>query len=783
MPRSDPAEDSGREPVPTDLRMPLLGAAAWAGALAAVAWGGAGLVLVGLVVLVPLGVVVAGRRAGRGGGVRRWAATLAALAVVALAVAALTWVRGLAVTEGPLARLAEERARVDVVATVVSDPRQVEGGFEPRTAVRLQVTEVTARGVVVRLRSAVLVLGDEAWRGVELGERVRTAGRLAPGDRGVSALLTGATEPDRLARPDLWWRGAAVVRRGIRDAVAGRPADQRALVPALVDGDDAALDPGLEADFRTTGLTHLTAVSGTNLTLVVGFLLVLARWCRVRGRWLLLVGALGICGFVLLARTEPSVVRAATMGAVGLLALGSNGRHRALRALGLAVVVLLLVQPALATTAGFALSVLATAGIVLLGPGLRDALARWMPRWCAEAVAVPAAAQVACTPLVAAISGEVSLVAVVANLLVAPVVGPATVLGLVGGLVVLVLPPLGLVLGWGAGACVGWIAAVARRGADLPAASLGWGTGPASLVLLVVLCVLLVLVAPRVLARPRTTLLCCAVLGVAVCVRLPTPGWPPPGWVLVACDVGQGDALVLRSGPGSAVVVDAGPDPPAVEGCLDRLGVTDVPLVVLTHFHADHVDGLPGVLAGRRVGLVETSRTLDPSAGSQQVREQSEAAAVPASAAPYGTTRTVGEVRLQAVWPRPGPVVAGPGDGSAANDASVVLLAEVAGVRILLTGDVEPPSQASLARALPGLHVDVLKVPHHGSRYQDLDWLRSLEAPLAVVSAGADNDYGHPAPDLLQSLEDAGTEVGRTDQQGDVAVVVESGEARLVAGG
>lgn len=779
MPRSEPAEP-GREPTRTDLRMPLLGAAAWTGALAATAWSGPGLAVVGLGALVPAMVLVAARRFGRSGVVRRWAATVAALAVVALAVAALTWVRGLAVTESPLADLAEQRARVEMVATVVSDPRQVEGGFEPRTAVRLQVTELTARGVVVRLRSAVLVLGDDSWRDVELGERVRTGGRLAPGDRGVSALLTGATEPEHLARADPWWRGAAVVRQGIRDAVAGRPDDQRALVPALVDGDDAALDPGLEADFRTTGLTHLTAVSGTNLTLVVGFLLVLARWCRVRGRWLLLVGALGICGFVLLARTEPSVVRAATMGAVGLLALGSNGRHRALRALGLAVVVLLLVQPALATTAGFALSVLATAGIVLLGPGLRDALTRWLPRWCAEAVAVPAAAQVACTPLVAAISGEVSLVAVVANLLVAPVVGPATVLGLVGGLVVLVLPPVGLALGWGAGACVGWIATVARRGADLPAASLGWGTGPASLLLLVVLCVVLVLVAPRVLARPRSTLMCCAVVGVAVCVRLPTPGWPPPGWVLVACDVGQGDALALRSGPGSAVVVDAGPDPPAVEGCLDRLGVTEVPLVVLTHFHADHVDGLPGVLAGRRVALVETSRTLDPSAGSQQVREQSAAAAVPASAAPYGTTRTVGEVRLQVVWPRPGPVVAGPGDGSAANDASVVLLAEVAGVRILLTGDVEPPAQASLARALPGLHVDVLKVPHHGSRYQDLDWLESLEAPLAVVSAGADNDYGHPAPDLLEALEESGTEVGRTDEEGDVAVVVQDGEARLV---
>ena len=180
-------------------------------------------------------------------------------------------------------------------------------------------------------------------------------------------------------------------------------------------------DAALADDFRTTGLTHLLAVSGTNLTLVVGFLLVVARWVRVRGRWLYVVGVLGIVGFVLLARTEPSVLRAAAMGGVGLLALGSNGRQRGSRALGVALVALLLVDPGLATSVGFALSVLATGGILLLAPGWRDALARWLPRWLAEAVAVPAAAQLACTPLVAAISGQVSLVAVGANLLVAPV--------------------------------------------------------------------------------------------------------------------------------------------------------------------------------------------------------------------------------------------------------------------------------------------------------------------------------------------------------------------------
>ena len=166
---------------------------------------------------------------------------------------------------------------------------------------------------------------------------------------------------------------------------------------------------------------------------------------------------------VLLARTEPSVLRAAVMGSVGLVAMGVNGRERGTRALGVAIVALLLVDPGLATSIGFALSVLATAGILLLAPGWRDALAQWLPRWAAEAVAVPAAAQLACTPLVAAISGQVSLVAVAANLVVAPAVGPATVLGLSGGLLGLLWTPLGRVAGTLAGWCVAWIVAVARH--------------------------------------------------------------------------------------------------------------------------------------------------------------------------------------------------------------------------------------------------------------------------------------------------------------------------------
>lgn len=757
-----------------DLRMAVIGAAGWFAGLAAHQVGGGA-------VGVPLVLVVAAAAMVRRGSARV-ARVLAACALVAAGVVTSTLLRSEVVTHGPLRALAEDGAVAELTGTVVSDPVEVDGQWGPQVVVRMRVTRLTARGASYRLGGVVVVLGDPAWSAAALGSEVRTSGRLVVADDGGAAALVVAPRPPvRIRGPDVWWRGAATVRESIRAAVAERPVAERELVPALVVGDDAGLPDGLEQDFRTTGLTHLTAVSGTNLTLVVGFLLLLARGLGVRGRWLTVVGLLGIVGFVLLARTEPSVVRAAAMGTVGLLALGTDGRRRGLRALGVAVTVLLLVSPALAVSAGFALSVLATAGIVVVGPGVHAALCRWLPAPVAAAVAVPFAAQLACTPVIAGLSGEVSVVAVLANLLVAPVVGPATVLGLAGGLAGILSGTLGRLLGTLAGVCVSWIVRVAENAADLPVPAVAWGSGALSIGVLAVLCAVVAVTAPRLLRSRRVGV----VLGVgSLLVLLGVPGriavlpggwlpggWPPSGWVLAVCDVGQGDSLAVSVGARAAIVVDAGPDPALVDRCLDRLGVRQVPLVVLTHFHADHVNGLAGVLRGREVGTVEASSMLDPAAGFAEVEEVAGGNGLTVTAAPYGLTRRYGDVTVQVVWPDLPQPVAGPGDGSAANDASVVLLVESHGLRLLLTGDIEPAGQARLAADLPDLDVDVLKVPHHGSAYQDTVWLESVDPEVAVVSVGEDNDYGHPHPGLLDALASSGAEVARTDEDGDLAVV------------
>ena len=747
-----------------DLRAPALGAVAWLAALAALLappWA------LGLILFLSVLRIVQRRRRGQ--------EVLSRLAwlVAACGVAASALLRVEAVHGSPVEELAREHATVAGEIVVTSDPLLRRGRFEQYVVFRARTLELTGRGARHRVRQPVLVIADERWQRLSLGSRLRVTGQLQRArTNDLAGVLSTRGPPEVVARPGPWFRAAEHLRDSIRDSVARQPPGPRSLVPALVDGDDGRMPEDLIEAFRTSGLTHLLAVSGTNLTLVVGSLLLLARWAGVRARGLVLVGALGVVGFVLLARTEPSVVRAAAMGSVGLIGMGHHGRRRGTRALGAAVLLLLLFDPWLALSMGFALSALATAGILWLAPGWRDRLMRWLPRWVAEAVAVPLAAQIACTPLVAAISGQVSLVAVVANLLAAPAVGPATVLGLAGGVLGLVSDPLGRLVSTPAAWCATWIIAVAVRCAGLPVAAVGWSAGLVGIALLTMICAVVAFFLGALLARRATTLCLGVVMVGALLVPLPTPGWPARGWVLVACDVGQGDGLVLNAGKGSAVVVDAGPDPALMDGCLRRLKVDRVPLVVLTHFHADHVDGLEGVLEGRRVGALEVTSLADPISGVRLVEAVAARAGVPVQRASYGETGRLGPLTWQVIAPSRPP---SPDSESPPNDASLVLLVQTRGIRILLMGDEEETSQNQLERETGGVQADVLKVAHHGSASQDPDLVRGLGARLALISVGAENDYGHPAPSLMALLRESRMRVVRTDRGGDIAVTVRGG--------
>ncbi|HEY0641315.1 MAG TPA: MBL fold metallo-hydrolase, partial [Pseudonocardiaceae bacterium] len=292
------------------------------------------------------------------------------------------------------------------------------------------------------------------------------------------------------------------------------------------------------------------------------------------------------------------------------------------------------------------------------------------------------------------------------------------------------------------------------------------------LLLAVVTVVALVLLRWR---RPRT-LVAAATAGallVVVPTRFVTPGWPAAGWAVVACDVGQGDALALATGePGRALLVDAGPDPGPVRSCLDRLGVRRVPLVVLSHLHADHIGGLSALLDGRSVGAVAVGPLREPAWAFERVRSLAHRAGVPVVSLRHGQRLRWPGLTVDVLGPRrtPGPQL-DENDGSQVNDASLVLRAETPAGRVLLTGDVELAGQADLLRAGVDLRADVLKLPHHGSRYTSPEFLAAVRPRIALVSVGAGNRYRHPNDAVLARLHAAGATVLRTDLRGDLAVL------------
>jgi competence protein ComEC len=544
-------------------------------------------------------------------------------------------------------------------------------------------------------------------------------------------------------------------------------------------GDESTLSDELTEDFKTTGLTHLSAVSGTNLTLLLAFVLPCARLIGVRARGLTAVGVMTVVVFVILARPQPSVLRAAAMGLIALAAMTSGGgRRRAVRSLSVAVIALLLIDTSLARSAGFALSVLATAGIVLLGPGWRDALVNWLPTWLAEAIACPLAAQLACTPVVAWLSGQVSLVAVGANLLAGPAVGPATILGFAAAGVALISTDIAQLIGWAAGWPARWILLIARQGADLPGAANPWPATAVGVAVLTVLCIALVIGLHRILARPLAMLLAVLVLALAVLRPVGSFGWPPRDWIFVMCDVGQGDGLVLRAGERSAVVIDTGPDPTAMNHCLRDLKIDYIPVIVLTHFHADHVGGLAGVLSDRRVDEVEVTPYYSPPAEYRRVTDLAAQHHVPVRTVTYQEKRVVGQLTWTTLWPARVPALPPPGtssatptdEGSPENNASIAMMVEVSGLRLLLTGDLEPESQRAILATGADLRADVLKIPHHGSAQQDPAFIAATQARLALISAGRDNDYGHPAPRTLDLLAHQATRTATTNTAGALAL-------------
>jgi competence protein ComEC len=621
---------------------------------------------------------------------------------------------------------------------------------------------------------------------VALGTELRvvaTLSRAEPVDGAAFLVFLEGTAEIQRAPPWLL-RATDGLREGFLAVASGLPGEGGMLLPGLAIGDTSAVPDSLDSAMKASALSHLTAVSGANCAVIIGLVMFGGALVGLRRAVRIAVSLVVLAGFVVLVTPEPSVLRASVMAALVLGAIASGRPARGLPVLAVAVTVLLVFDPWLARNYGFVLSVCATAGLLVLAAPLARVLSRWIPMSLALLIAVPAAAQLACQPVLILLTPSIPTYGVVANVLAAPAAPVATVLGLVACLIIPIVPMLGTVVAQVAWLPSAWIAAVATFFSGLPWSSLPWiegGWGVATIVV-VGLIMLLALFVPggrqRHLRVAAVACLLLVVAGYAGTVggdQLRRRLSPPSDWMIAACDVGQGDAVLVRNA-GQVVLVDTGPDAALLDECLSTLGVAHLDLLLLTHFDLDHVGGVDAVTG-------QVSQVLvGPSGGDDDDRVVQRLADAGASVVQVarGDAGSLGELDWRVLWPP------GQGSGMEPGNESSVVVDFVPSSRCLagcftgvFLGDLGEEAQGRMLAGVRMSEVDVVKVSHHGSRDQNDRLYERLSAAVGLIGVGSDNTYGHPTQQTLALLQATGTQTVRTDRSGLALLSVRDGSFHL----
>ena len=664
----------------------------------------------------------------------------------------------------------------DQPTLLTHDGTSVEGQI--RLSQTISPGDRSARAELLSLNGTVLaggavpirVVGDVAKGRVPLGSTAVVSGNLARGDNAdqQSWVLFVREAPETWSAPGALLAATDGLREEFLERSLRRGGDAGELLPGLAIGDTSGVDPSLVEAMRMTSLSHLVAVSGANCAVVVAIVVVIVALFG-GGLWVrMIAGVAALIGFVILVTPEPSITRAAIMAAIVLFFLASARPVRGIPVLGVTVLVLLAWDPWLSTDFAFALSVTATGGILILTAPLVERLSHWMHPGVALVVALPLAAQIACQPLLILLNPIIPLWAVVANALAAPAAPVATILGMLACVAGPLWGGLADVITWCAWLPSGYIAGIGRVLASTPMATLPWPSGWWGALAVAALSYagiawVLTSGSPRrllrhglaVLSLGSATAVVLAFFLPSVAVRTSVPG----NWSVAQCDVGQGDALLIRSG-GYTALIDTGEFPELLSECFDLLGVSSLDLVVVSHFDKDHV-GAWKVLVGRTtevwVGPTDSASDREILAG----LADGGARIVPVS---EGHTGRLGDYDLEVVWPTRVPL------GEPGNDSSVVIALGhdpqcstcLSG---LFLGDLGEKTQRMLgARLTPG-SVDVVKVSHHGSRSQFHPLYRALEARVGLIGVGSDNSYGHPTDGIVAVVSESATVV-RSDLHG-----------------
>ena len=619
---------------------------------------------------------------------------------------------------------------------------------------------------------------------VEFGTKLIVKGKISAYNFQNIAYSLEVEEYSILKEANLFDKAINKVRSNFLEITTSLSGDARELLPGLILGDTRNQSLALSQDMKNSGLTHLTAVSGGNIAILLLAIIWLCQKFRFTIKKQIVTGLFTLIIFALLVRTEPSVVRASLMGAISLLGLFTGTRRHGISALVTTICIALLVDPNLAVSWGFCLSVFATAGLLVFTRPFANKISELVPRIpesLSVLIAVALSAQISTAGLIAGFSGQITLWSIPANLLASPVIPFVTILGYLSLVFSNFYTPFAYLFGYLAAFFANWIGFLAHYFASYETSIIHVPKGIIGFLLIsfiMALSAFLIFLVKKTKIENKKTLVISIFLILISSLILKSKdvkNWPIRNWQFVMCDVGQGDGLVLKDSTGKVLVVDVGPNGQLMNDCLKKLGVKTIDVLMLTHFHADHVEGLELVKNRHIIQKVYLTWIEDPVYEVERTKQLLND--VLTFHIKSGEVISLGEMKIQCLWPTKIKMNL----GSIPNNSSLVNLVTIKNASFLLTGDIEPPAQEAIQKLWKIPQVDVVKVPHHGSKFQDANFPKWTRARLALISVGQENSYGHPAKLTLDLYRDSGMQVLSTDEVGSIAIGISADDSIRVS--